>query len=59
MATTGGALDAGIQGNGFFVVTDSNNNQLYTRDGSFQLDANGNLLTRPARTCRAGPPPTA
>ena len=46
MATTGGALDAGIQGNGFFVVTDSNNNQLYTRDGSFQLDANGNLLTQ-------------
>jgi flagellar hook protein FlgE len=43
--TTGGSLDAAIQGSGFFVVTDSNNNQLYTRDGSFQLDANGNLLT--------------
>lgn len=42
---TNGALDAAIQGNGFFVVKDSNNNQLYTRDGSFQLDANGNLLT--------------
>src|ERR1035441_3413473 len=42
---TGGALDAAIQGNGFFVVKDSSNNQLYTRDGSFQLDANGNLLT--------------
>jgi flagellar hook protein FlgE len=46
IATTGGALDAAIQGNGFFVVKDSNNNQLYTRDGSFQLDANGNLLTQ-------------
>jgi flagellar hook protein FlgE len=45
ITTTGGALDAAIQGNGFFVVTDSNNNQLYTRDGSFQLDANGNLVT--------------
>lgn len=42
---TGGALDAAIQGNGFFVVTDSNNNQLYTRDGSFQLNANGVLQT--------------
>jgi flagellar hook protein FlgE len=45
ITTTNGALDAAIQGNGFFVVTDSNNTQLYTRDGSFQLDANGDLLT--------------
>jgi flagellar hook protein FlgE len=43
--TTGGALDAAIQGSGFFVVTDSNNAQLYTRDGSFQLNADGVLQT--------------
>jgi flagellar hook protein FlgE len=43
--TTGGALDAAIQGNGFFVVTDSNNNQLYTRDGSFQLNCHRVLQT--------------
>ena len=43
--TTGGALDAAIQGSGFFVVTDSNTNQLYTRDGSFQLNASGALQT--------------
>ena len=43
--TTGGSLDAAIQGNGFFVVTDANNNQLYTRDGSFQLSASGVLQT--------------
>jgi flagellar hook protein FlgE len=43
--TTGGSLDAAIQGNGFFVVKDSNNNQLYTRDGSFQLSATGELET--------------
>jgi len=43
--TTGGALDAAIQGSGFFVVTDSNNNQLYTRDGSFQLSSTGVLQT--------------
>jgi flagellar hook protein FlgE len=45
ITTTGGALDAALQGNGFFVVTDSNNTQLYTRDGSFQLNAAGDLVT--------------
>jgi flagellar hook protein FlgE len=43
--TTGGSLDAAIQGSGFFVVKDSSNNQLYTRDGSFQLNATGVLQT--------------
>ena len=39
-------LSAAIQGNGFFVVTDpSTNQQLYTRDGSFQLNAAGQLET--------------
>jgi flagellar hook protein FlgE len=46
VTNTGGALDAAIQGNGFFVVNDpSTNNQLYTRDGSFQLNASGDLVT--------------
>jgi flagellar hook protein FlgE len=45
ISTTSGALDAAIQGNGFFVVKDSSGNQLYTRDGSFQLDGSGNLIT--------------
>jgi flagellar hook protein FlgE len=45
MTNTNGPLDCALQGSGFFVVTDSSNNQLYTRDGSFQLDASGNLLT--------------
>ncbi|HUB77910.1 MAG TPA: flagellar hook protein FlgE [Bryobacteraceae bacterium] len=45
ITNTGAALDAAIQGNGFFVVTDSNNNQLYTRDGSFQLNSDGVLQT--------------
>lgn len=41
-----GALDAAIQGDGFFVVQDpSTKSTLYTRDGNFQVDANGNLLT--------------
>lgn len=45
ITTTDGALDAALQGNGFFVVKDSSNNQLYTRDGSFQLDSSGELKT--------------
>jgi flagellar hook protein FlgE len=41
-----GPLDAAINGNGFFVVDSaSTGQQLYTRDGSFQLSANGSLLT--------------
>jgi flagellar hook protein FlgE len=40
-----GTLDAAIQGDGFFIVKDSNYNQMFTRAGEFQADANGNLLT--------------
>jgi len=37
--------DLAIQGNGFFVVSDGAN-QSFTRDGAFDLDANGNLVMR-------------
>ena len=42
---TGSAFDAAIQGSGFFIVKDSAGQNLYTRAGNFQLDANGNLVT--------------
>lgn len=42
---TGGATDAAIQGGGFFVVKDQNNQTLFTRAGNFQLDSNGYLIT--------------
>jgi len=45
LQSTGGAFDAAIQGDGFFVLQDPNGNQLLTRDGSFATDANGNLTT--------------
>lgn len=46
ITTANGPLDSAIQGNGFFVVKDpTTNSPLYTRDGSFQLDANGDLVT--------------
>src|ERR687888_630494 len=40
-----GLLDAAIQGDGFFVLRNNNNAQLFTRAGAFQVDAQGNLLT--------------
>ncbi|HZQ54365.1 MAG TPA: flagellar basal-body rod protein FlgG [Bryobacteraceae bacterium] len=44
-AQTGNPLDLAIQGNGFFQVLQPNGNLAYTRDGSFQLDQNGNIVT--------------
>src|SRR5262245_34276904 len=41
---TGRATDLMISGDGFFVVK-SANEQLFTRAGSFNFDANGKLLT--------------
>jgi flagellar hook protein FlgE len=43
--TTGGALDAAISGDGFFVVKNGSGQTLYTRAGNFRVDTNGNLLT--------------
>lgn len=34
-----------VQGNGYFVVKNSTNHELYTRDGNFVLDSNGALRT--------------
>jgi len=39
-------LSAAIQGNGVFVVAGADNQQLFTRDGNFALDANGVLRTQ-------------
>lgn len=40
-----GALDAAIQGDGFFVVRGSSGERLFTRAGNFQLDRNGFVRT--------------
>ena len=42
--TTGVDTDLMIQGDGFFIVNDGGQ-QVYTRDGAFKFDANGNLTT--------------
>lgn len=41
---TGRPTDIAIDGDGFFVI-DMNGVESYTRDGSFSLDANGDLVT--------------
>jgi flagellar hook protein FlgE len=43
--TTGGELDAAIQGGGFFVVQGQNSAIEYTRGGNFEVDKSGNLTT--------------
>jgi flagellar hook protein FlgE len=42
---TGRDMDTAIQGAGFFVVRDGQGNQLYTKAGRFEFDANGNMVT--------------
>jgi flagellar hook protein FlgE len=44
--TTGNPFDAAIQGSGFFVLKDSSGQSLYTRQGNFLADAQGNLVTQ-------------
>lgn len=41
---TGNPLDVAIDGKGFFVVQTANGPR-YSRNGAFQIDANGNLVT--------------
>jgi flagellar basal-body rod protein FlgG len=42
---SGNKLDVAIQGNGFFQVTMPDGTLSYTRDGSFQVDSQGRLVT--------------
>ncbi|MGP8248265.1 MAG: flagellar hook protein FlgE [Bryobacteraceae bacterium] len=43
--TSAGVLDSAIQGDGFFVVQNTSGNTYYTRNGAFQTDTSGNLMT--------------
>jgi flagellar basal-body rod protein FlgG len=44
VVSTGNTYDLSIQGDGFFQVNLPNGETAYTRDGSFNLNANGNLV---------------
>ena len=45
LQTTGGAFDAAIQGGGFFVLRDPSGQQLFTRQGNFQVTSTGEVMT--------------
>ena len=45
LATTGNALDVAINGRGFFEVLLPDGSTGYTRDGSFQINAQGEMVT--------------
>jgi flagellar basal-body rod protein FlgG len=45
LVQTGNALDVGIEGRGFFEVLQPDGTIGYTRDGSFKLDAQGQVVT--------------
>jgi flagellar hook protein FlgE len=53
--TTGNTLDLAVSGDGFFIV--SNNGALnYTRDGEFQLNADGEIVNDQGQALQAYPP---
>lgn len=47
--TTGNDFDLAVKGEGFFVVQMGDGTQAYTRNGSFHLDNNGQLVTSEGR----------
>ncbi|MCA0241030.1 MAG: flagellar basal-body rod protein FlgG [Proteobacteria bacterium] len=47
-------LDLAIKGKGFFQITMPDGSTAYTRDGSFQIDANGQLVTNAGLVLQPG-----
>ncbi|HEY1313571.1 MAG TPA: flagellar basal-body rod protein FlgG, partial [Steroidobacteraceae bacterium] len=45
LAATGSTLDVAIRGDGFFKIQLPDGTYAYTRDGSFQMDATGRIVT--------------
>jgi len=43
--STGSSMDFALEGPGFFSVQTSNGQQMYTRDGEFQLNSKGQMVT--------------
>jgi flagellar basal-body rod protein FlgG len=60
IVTTGNALDVAVNGRGLFEILLPDGSQAYTRDGTFQINADGQLVTssgytvQPAITIPAG-----
>lgn len=43
LVSTGRALDLAIEGNGFFLVSREDGSEFYTRDGNFNINADGQI----------------
>ena len=43
---TGRPLDLAVDGNGFFILSDSGGQRFYTRAGNFKLDESGNIVSQ-------------
>ncbi len=54
IASTNNPLNMAINGEGFFVIRKPDGNLVYTRDGSFQLDRNGQIVTSQGYTLDPG-----
>jgi flagellar basal-body rod protein FlgG len=54
LASTGGTLDVAIRGDGFFKVQLPDGTYAYTRDGSFQMDAQGRIVTPKGNVAQPG-----
>jgi flagellar basal-body rod protein FlgG len=51
---TGNTLDIAVKGNGFFQIQMPDGSVAYTRDGAFQVDAQGQLVTNNGFTVQPG-----
>jgi len=54
LSATDNTFDLAVQGKGFFQITLPDGNTAYTRDGTFQLDANGQIVTHDGYTVQPG-----
>jgi len=54
LVQTQNPLDLAIQGNGFFQIQQPSGSLAYTRDGSFHLDKNGNIVTNDGNPIQPG-----
>jgi flagellar basal-body rod protein FlgG len=54
LSPTGNSLDVAIRGDGFFKVAMPDGTFTYTRDGSFQMDAQGRIVTAQGNVVQPG-----
>ena len=56
ISTSGSNLDIAISGDGFFTVQDPSNGIVYTRNGQFSEDKNGDVVTSTGQALQVYPP---